>query len=239
VREIVLDTETTGLDPDSGHRIVEIGALELLLETDVRIQAEVILHVHHALLAPHGSSLADIKQVRSHPQALLQCDRFLKRHGFEPVGWYDTAGAAQDLAEAPEPGVGVIATRLAGELYGLAELAIEIEDLPFNYTRFLVLGHGDPEPSDYNKTSIVFATRNRPAALYECLGEFAKRDLNLTKLESRPRRNRPWEPLFYLDFEGHWQEPKCQELLTQLLQLTSFVKMLGSYPAVRSGTVGM
>ena len=215
------------------------GALEWLLETDVRIQAEVILHVHHALLANHGAALSDIKQVRSHPQALMQCDRYLKRHGFEPVGWYDTAGAAQDLAKAPEAGVAVIATRLAGELYDLAELAIEIEDEPFNYTRFLLMGHGDPEPSEYNKTSIVFATRNRPAALYECLGAFAQRDLNLTKLESRPRRNRPWEPLFYLDFEGHWQEPKCQEVLTQLLQLTSFVKMLGSYPAVRSGTVGM
>ena len=215
------------------------GAYELLLDRDVRIQAEVILHVHHALLANCGVTLEQIKQVRSHPQALMQCDRFLKRHGIEPVGWYDTAGAAKDLSEQPEQGVAVIASKLASELYGLEMLASEIEDEQFNYTRFLLMGHGDPEPSDYNKTSIVFATRNRPAALYECLGEFAKRDLNLTKLESRPRRNRPWEPLFYLDFEGHWQDPRCQELLTQLLQLTSFVKMLGSYPAVRSGTVGM
>ncbi len=215
------------------------GAYELLLDQDVRIQAEIILHVHHALLANQGSTLDEITQVRSHPQALMQCDRFLKRNGFAPVGWYDTAGAAQDLAQSPERGIGVIASTLAGELYDLAVLAKEIEDEQFNYTRFLLMGHGDPPPSDYNKTSIVFATRNRPAALYECLGEFAKRDLNLTKLESRPRRNRPWEPLFYLDFEGHWQEPRCQELLTQLLQLTSFVKMLGSYPAVRSGTVGM
>lgn len=215
------------------------GAYELLLDQDVRIQAEIVLHVHHALLANRGTALDAIKQVRSHPQALLQCDRFLKRYSLEPVGWYDTAGAAQDLAKSPEAGVAAIASTLAGELYELDVLAEEIEDEPFNYTRFLLLGHGDPEPSDYNKTSIVFATRNRPAALYECLGEFAKRDLNLTKLESRPRRNRPWEPLFYLDFEGHWQDPRCQELLTQLLQLTSFVKMLGSYPAVRSGTVGM
>ncbi len=215
------------------------GAYELLLDHDVRIQAEVILHVHHALLANHGAKLEDIRQVRSHPQALMQCERFLKRNNFEALGWYDTAGAAQDLAKTPRPGVGVIASTLAGELYNLDLLANEIEDEQFNYTRFLLMGHDDPEPSDYNKTSIVFATRNRPAALYHCLGEFAKRDLNLTKLESRPRRNRPWEPLFYLDFEGHWQEPRCQELLTQLLQLTSFVKMLGSYPAVRSGTVGM
>lgn len=215
------------------------GAYELLLDHDVRIQAEVILHVHHALLANRGATLDEIKEVRSHPQALLQCERFLKRHGIESIGWYDTAGAAKDLAESPEPGVAAIASALAGELYGLDLLAAEIEDEPFNYTRFLLMGHGDPALSDYNKTSIVFATRNRPAALYECLGEFAKRDLNITKLESRPRRNRPWEPLFYLDFEGHWQEPRCQELLMQLLQLTSFVKMLGSYPAVRSGTVGM
>ena len=215
------------------------GAYELLLDHDVRIQAEVILHVHHALLANHGATLEGIRDVRSHPQALMQCGRFLKRNRLNPVSWYDTAGAAKHLAEEPDLCIAVIASTVAGELYDLELLAPEIEDEPFNYTRFLLLGHGDPEPSDYNKTSIVFATRNRPAALYECLGEFAKRDLNLTKLESRPRRNRPWEPLFYLDFEGHWQEPRCQELLTQLLQLTSFVKMLGSYPAVESGAVGM
>ncbi len=215
------------------------GAYEMLLDHDVRIQAEVILHVHHALLGNTGTTLNDIKQVRSHPQALMQCERFLKRYNLEPVGWYDTAGSAQDLSHDPQPGLGAIATELAAELYGLEIVAKEIEDEPYNYTRFLLMGHGDPEPSDYNKTSIVFATRNQPAALYQCLGEFAKRDLNLTKLESRPRRNRPWEPLFYLDFEGHWQDPKCQDVLTQLLHLTSFVKMLGSYPAVRSGTVGM
>ena len=215
------------------------GAYELLLDHDVRIQAEVILHVHHALLANPGTALEDVRTVRSHPQALLQCERFLQRHDMKSVSWFDTAGAARDLSQSPQPGVAVIASKLAGKLYGLDLLAGDIEDEQFNYTRFLLMGHGDPAPSDYNKTSIVFATRHRPAALYECLGEFAKRDLNLTKLESRPRRNRPWEPLFYLDFEGHWQEPRCQELLMQLLQLTSFVKMLGSYPAVRSGTVGM
>ena len=215
------------------------GAYEMLLDHDVRIQAEVILRVHHHLLVSPGTALADIQQVRSHPQALMQCNRFLQRNNLEPFGWYDTAGAAQDLAKTPEPGVAVIASQLAAEMYNLDVLAPEIEDEPFNYTRFLLMGHGDPPPGDYNKTSIIFAVRNRPAALYECLGEFAKRDLNLTKLESRPRRNRPWEPLFYLDFEAHWQEQRCQELLMQLLQLTSFVKMLGSYPAVRSNTVGM
>lgn len=214
-------------------------AYELLMDYDLRIQAEVILHVHHALLAPHGTSMQDIRTVRSHPQALAQCERYLKRHNIDTIPWYDTAGAARDLSIDPTPHTAAIASQLAGALYGLEALAVEIEDVPFNFTRFFVLGHDDPQPSEYNKTSLVFATRNRPAALYECLGEFATRGLNLTKVESRPRRNRPWEPVFYLDFEGHWQELLCQEALARLLQRASFVKMLGSYPAVKANSVGM
>lgn len=214
-------------------------AYELLMDSDLRIQAEVIVHVHHALMAPAGSTLADLKQVRSHPQALAQCDNYLRRNGLKPVPWYDTAGSAADLATDHETATGAIASPLAAELYGLTILDTEIEDVPFNFTRFFVLGHDDPPRGEYNKTSIVFATRNQPAALYECLGEFATRELNLTKIESRPRRNRPWEPVFYLDFEGHWQDSACQEALARLLQRASFVKMLGSYPAVRTRSVGI
>ena len=209
-------------------------AYELLMDSDLRIQAEVILHVHHALLVPPGTKLEDLKCVRSHPQALAQCERYLKRNNLESVPWYDTAGAAKDLGEKPEPHVGVIATQLAGELYGLDVLDTQIEDVEYNFTRFFVIGNDDPEPGAYNKTSLVFATRNHPAALYDCLGEFAKQSINLTKIESRPRRNRPWEPVFYLDFEGHWQDMNVQEALTRLLQRASFVKMLGSYPAIKT-----
>ncbi len=216
-------------------------AYELLMDYDVLIQAEVYLHVHHALLAPPGQTIEDLHFVRSHPQALAQCDHFLRRHNIKPIPWYDTAGAARDLAADPTPGVGAIASELAGELYKLNALATQIEDVSFNFTRFLVLGHEDPPKGEYNKTSIIFATRHRPAALYDCIGELATRGLNLTKIESRPRRNRPWEPVFYLDFEGHWQDPICQEALARLLQRASFVKMLGSYPAVKTGneTVGI
>jgi prephenate dehydratase len=214
-------------------------AYELLMDSDLRIQAEVILHVHHALLAPRGTRLSEIKRVRSHPQALAQCERYLKRMGIAAVPNYDTAGSAKELAANPEPNTGAIASELAAKLYDLEAVATEIEDAPFNFTRFFVLGHDDPEPGEYNKTSLVFATRNRPAALYECLGEFAERGLNLTKIESRPRRNRPWEPVFYLDFEGHWQNSDCQAALARLLQRASFVKMLGSYPAVKSTSVGI
>lgn len=210
-------------------------AYELLMDYDLRIQADVYFHVHHALLTTGGQKLEDLHSVRSHPQALAQCEQFLKRHNLKAIPWYDTAGSAYDLSQEPVPGIGAIASELAGKLYNLDILATEIEDLPFNFTRFFILGHDDPPRGEYNKTSLVFATRHRPAALYDCLGEFATRGLNLTKIESRPRRNRPWEPVFYLDFEGHWQDLACQEALARLLQRASFVKMLGSYPAVKTG----
>ena len=215
------------------------GAYELLLDHDLVIQGEVILHVHHALLALPGTQLEDIRLVRSHPQALAQCERYLKRHHMQPVAWYDTAGAAFDLSQEKPTHTAAIASTLAAELYGLHVLATEIEDVPFNFTRFFVLGHEEAPRGDYSKTSLVFAVKSRPAALYECLGEFAQRGINLTKIESRPRRNRPFEPVFYLDFEGHWQDSHCQEALVRLLRRASFVKMLGSYPAVKSELIGM
>lgn len=210
-------------------------AYELLMDSDLRIQADVVLHVHHALLAPPGTKMSDLKFVRSHPQALAQCEQFLRRNGLQAIPWYDTAGSAHDLAAEPVPETAAIASELAGQLYKLEALARQIEDVSFNFTRFFILGYEDPPRGEYNKTSLVFATRNKPSALYDCLGEFATRGLNLTKIESRPRRNRPWEPVFYLDFEGHWQDAVCQEALARLLQRASFVKMLGSYPAVKAG----
>ncbi|NPV65652.1 MAG: prephenate dehydratase [Anaerolineae bacterium] len=210
---------------------------ELLMEHDLRVQGEVILHVRHALLAPLGTRLTDLQRVRSHPQALAQCEQYLRRFGLEAEPWYDTAGSARDLAAAPIPGVGAIASPLAAELYGLEVIEPNIEDVAHNFTRFFILGIEDAERAEKNKTSLVFATRHRPAALYECLGEFALRGINLTKIESRPRRNRPWEYVFYLDFEGHWKDPVCEAALVALLRRASFVKMLGSYPAADSPIV--
>ena len=224
-------------------------AYELLMESDLRIRAEVIVHVHHALIVTPGTKLEDVKYVRSHPQALAQCDQYLKRNRFEAVTWYDTAGSARDLAKGNTThttngtthtgAVAAIASELAAQLYGLEILAREIEDASFNYTRFFLLGHDDPQKGEYNKTSMAFAVRNQPSALYDCLGEFATRGLNLTKIESRPRRNRPWEPIFFVDVEGHWQDAPLQEALGRLLQRASFVKMLGSYPAVKTNWVGI
>jgi prephenate dehydratase len=208
-----------------------VQSYELLMEHDLRVRAEVILRVRHRLMAVPGTKMEELKQVKSHPQALAQCERYLERRSLEPVPNFDTAGSARELAEDPEPGTGVIASALAAELYGLEILDDEVEDLPFNYTRFFVLGVEDPPRSQRSKTSLIFTTRHYPGALYDSLGEFAQRGINLTKIESRPRRNRPWQYLFYLDFEGHWQDPAAEAALMGLLRRSSFVKLLGSYPA--------
>ena len=204
---------------------------ELLMEHDLRIHAEVILHVHHMLLATPGTQLTDLKRVRSHPQALAQCQRYLNRYQLVPEPAFDTAGSARDLAASPEPNVAAIASGLAAELYKLEILDRHIEDFAFNYTRFFVLAVNDPPRAPQNKTSLVFTTPHQPGALYDCLGEFSQRRINLTKIESRPRLNRPWQYIFYLDLEGHSQDPDVEAAIMGLLRRSSFVKLLGSYAA--------
>lgn len=205
-------------------------AYDLLLEHDLKVHGEILLRVRHNLLTLSGQT-APIVQVRSHPQALAQCEGYLNRHGYKAIPWYDTAGSAKQLAENPEPGVGAIASRLAAQTYGLEIVQEGIEDLPFNYTRFFVVGKGEAARCNNAKTSLVFATPHSPGALHGCLGEFATRSINLAKIESRPRRNRPWQYVFYLDFEGHWQDEPCSQALLGLLNRSAFVKLLGSFPA--------
>ncbi len=213
------------------------GAYELLLERDLRINAEVILHVHHMLLAIPGTKREDIKRVRSHPQALAQCQRYLNRYGLTGEPAFDTAGSARDLAASPDPEVAVIASAWAAELYGLEIIDRAIEDYRFNYTRFFVMGLEDPPRAQRPKTSVVFSTRHSPGALYKAMGEFAMRGINLTKIESRPRLNQPWRYIFYVDFEGHCQDMVCEAALMGLLRHSSFVKLLGSYPAATTPVV--
>ena len=150
-------------------------AYDLLLDHDLKVWGEILLRVRHNLLAVPGTTLEDIAMVRSHPQALAQCERFLNRHGWQAVPWYDTAGSAKELAAEPAPGVAVIASRLAAEIYGLDILSPGIEDLQFNYTRFFIIGRGEPPHSERAKTSLVFAVTHSPGALVACLNEFASR----------------------------------------------------------------
>ena len=208
-----------------------IPAYDQLIDHDLRIQGELILRVKHCLLATPGVALQDITHALSHPHALAQCAHTLRRLGIQPIDHYDTAGAARDLAAEPVPGRAAIASALAAETYGLSVLATGLEDMPYNYTRFFVLGAGAPTRKDPSKTSIIFTTRHVPGALYTVMGELAQRGINLTKIESRPRRNRPWHYLFYVDFEGHEDESHVQEALLGVLKRSSFLKVLGSYPA--------
>lgn len=208
-------------------------AYDLLLETDLHVARELIVRVNHHLLALPGVRLADVRRVRSHPQALAQSDGFLARHRLLPVAAYDTAGAAQDLAVSGARDEAAIASRRAAELYGLDVLAEGIEDEPFNFTRFLVLSRREPAPGEGgpHKTSLVFAVRHQPGALLEALAEL--RGLNLTRIESRPRRDRAWSYNFYVDFEGDARDEPSRAALVGLLRRAAFVKVLGSYPAAR------
>jgi len=223
---------TLGLLPVENSQAGSINqAFDLLLDHDLRVVGEVKFRVHHCLLAVPGTKIEDIVRVRSHPQALAQCDRYLQTRGWEAVPAYDTAGSARQLAAHPEPGTAVIASALAGQTYGLEVLDADIEDSADNATRFFLLGREEPPPGKRNKTSIVFATLHTPGSLYHVLGEIASRGINITKLESRPRRNRPWHYVFYVDLDGHWQDTALNRALMGLLTRTAFLKLLGSYPA--------
>lgn len=210
-----------------------IPAYDLLVDYDLHIQGEVIHRVEHCLMAPPGTALTDVRRVWSHHQALLQCETTLRRMGLEAVDYYDTAGAARDLAAEPQPGTAAIASALAAETYGLDILVRHLEDQDYNYTRFFALGLSYPPRQDPSKTSIILTTRHVPGALYEALGELARRGINMTKIESRPRRNRPWHYLFYVDFEGHEEDEDVKQALLGILKHASFLKVLGSYPAAR------
>lgn len=204
---------------------------ELLTEHEVAIQGEVILHIEHALMALPGTKLEEIKEVRSHPQALAQCSEFIKRHRMAIAAASSTANSARDLVENPAPGVGVIASPEVAPLYGLVVLSHQIQDVFNNYTRFFVLGREAVPPAERNKTSLIFITQHRPGALVACLTAFSSRGINLTKLESRPLRDRPWEYVFYLDFEGHQADAPFRAAFEELQQHTLMLRVLGSYPA--------
>ncbi len=205
---------------------------DLLLEHDLKVHGEVLVRVRHNLLTIPGGA-GEIKEVRSHPQALAQCEGYLNRHRYKAMPWYDTAGSAKDLAATPTPGVGVIASRLAAKYYNLEIVEEGVEDFQNNYTRFFVVGEGDAPrfTGERTKTSLVFVVPERPGSLFGALGEFAKRKINLTKIESRPRRGRLWQYVFYLDLDGHWQDPHVSEAVMYLLNQAVFVKLFGSYPA--------
>jgi prephenate dehydratase len=207
-----------------------------LLHFDVRIAAETNVRIIHNLIAPPGIRFKDIRKVYSHPVALNQCLRFFARHPkIESTPFYDTAGSVKMVMEEKAADAAAIASSVAASIYGAHILRRSIEDDRRNFTRFFLLYASKRTPLPRReakawKTSLVFTTRNVPGALFRALSAFALRDLNMTKIESRPLHGKPWEYLFYLDFLDKEEEPRVQNALRHLAELADFMRVLGSYP---------
>jgi len=216
-----------------------IETYDLLLEYRVLVVAEVALQVDHCLLALPGADRSALRRVLSHPQALAQCEAFLAREGLEPVPVYDTAGAARQVQIDERHDQAAIASRRAAELYGLDVIAERVQTVKDNVTRFFLIsrrGAGRPRPPRLRrkrygwKTSLVCAVRNEPGALFELLRCFAEARINLSKLESRPRRDPPWEYVFHLDLDGRRADKMVAASLRAAKRATTFLQVVGTYP---------
>jgi len=207
---------------------------DLLLDHDLTISGEVELDVVHCLQALPGTKIGDIKVVYSHPQALAQCERYLKELGASVEAVYDTAGGAKLIAEKKLAGAAALASRRAADVFGLEVLQEAVQDFEYNITRFAIIG-GAP-PADANKTTIVFALPSTPGALFKALSVFALRDINLTKLESRPMRGRPWEYLFYVEVDAPRSDLGCARALTHLAEFARWTRVLGTYKGTERRT---
>jgi prephenate dehydratase len=210
-------------------------ALDLLFESELNVTGEVEQRIVHNLIAKDDIGLSRIRAVVSHPQALAQCRNFLRTRlpEAEIIEAGSTAAAVKTVRSSND--MVAIGSELAAKSYSMKILVSGIEDSPNNYTRFLVLSHGQAARTGKDKTSIIFSTEHAPGALYEALGVFAKRNINLTKIESRPARKKPWEYVFYCDLEGHQEEEPIKEALGELRARTVFLKILGSYPRAGLG----
>ena len=207
-------------------------SLDLMPQTPMKVCGEVILRIHHNLMAKTPPiDFGDIRRVFSHGQSLAQCHEWLNSHlpKAERVAVSSNAEAARRTAE--EAGSAAVAGEMAAEQYGLAILAANIEDEPNNTTRFLVLGDYQPEPSGKDKTSLVLSAKNRAGAVYKMLTPFATRGVSMTKFESRPSRVALWDYLFFVDIEGHRDDPQVAEALDEVGRIAGYIKVLGSYPA--------
>lgn len=216
---------------------------DLLLQFGYRVRAEVYLRVEHCLIAPVGTYLEDVRRVYSHPVALAQCQDFFRRHPtIETVSTTDTAGSVHMLVESGATDAAAIAGRSAAASYGAKILLEAVEDDPANYTRFFLLSLDDDDLDGLetglaereigpSKTSIVFGLADEPGSLHAALAAFAERGIQLTKVESRPVRGRPFEYLFYVDFLGSPADFEASRALARLERVTDSLRVLGSYPS--------
>ena len=206
--------------------------LDMFMESELKINAEIMLGISHFLMSRSGR-MTDIKKIVSHPQPLAQCRKWLEENlpDVPLVDVGSTALAAQMALE--DESFGAIASEMAATLYGLQVVKERIEDNPNNFTRFLVIGTSTPERSGRDKTSLMFNIKDQPGILYRMLEPFSKREINLSKIESRPMKKKAWEYIFFLDIEGHIDDEPITAAVTELRDYCQFLKVLGSYPRAR------
>lgn len=202
---------------------------DLLLRHDLFITGEYYLRVRHCLVALPGVQKDEIRKVISHPQALGQCASYLKMLGVRIEPEYDTAGSVKILKSIGERTTAAIASRRAAEIYGMQILDEGIEDNIENYTRFLVISRHPAKPVGEAKTTIVFTLKNEPGALFKALSVFALRNIDLSKIESRPLAGTPWNYLFYIDFSGAESDNVVHLALGHLGEYAQMLRVLGSY----------
>jgi chorismate mutase/prephenate dehydratase len=201
--------------------------LDMFFDSPLKICSEITLNISHALLGHAGKR---IKRIYSNPQVFAQCRGWIAQHleRVELVPVSSTAKAA--ITAKKDTSSACIGNKVLAAIYNLDVIASSIEDSPANITRFLVIGKNDSNPSQKDKTSILCSVRDRVGALHDMLFSFKKNAINLTKIESRPSKKKPWEYYFFIDFEGHRSSPKVQRVLKGLARQCIFVKILGSYP---------
>ena len=204
---------------------------DLLLGVNLSVIGEVYYRVQHCLIGT--GSIGDIDTVYSHPQALGQCRRFIQEYSLKTIPCYDTAGSVKIIRDLNKKNIACIASKRAAEIYDISVIREGIENNQNNYTRFLVFSKTKNDKIENSKTSIVFSVKHEPGALYRIINEFYQYKVNLTKIESRPNKDTPWQYNFYVDFEGHQDNSSIKEMLQKLRDSTSFLKILGSYPIAK------
>ena len=207
---------------------------DLLLRHELHIVGEYFLRVRHCLIAFPGIKMKDVRRVISHPQALGQCAGYLRERGLKSEAVYDTAGSVKMLKASDDTTTAAIASKRAAEIYDMQILQEGIEDNNENYTRFLEIARQPVDPEGETKTSFVFTLKNIPGALYNALRVFADREIDLTKMESRPLVGKIWEYLFYIDFVGSAAKEPGKSALAELAENALMLRILGTYSRFHS-----
>jgi prephenate dehydratase len=201
---------------------------DLLLQDKIYVSGEIFQRINHCLIVNKGYK--KLINVYSHPQALGQCRNYIQSKKLEPIPAFDTAGAVKFIKDNKMMESAAIASRRAAEIYDMEILEEGIEDKQNNFTRFFVISQQLlDKPSGTDRTSIIFALEHKPGSLYQVLKEFSRKSINLTRIESRPTKETPWEYYFYVDFDGHYNDEKVKTTLNRIKTQTKFFKLLGSY----------